>query len=151
MLALASCGATLDQASAARQIARRLSAQFAIPPPRVTCPKGVAATAGQSFHCTVRLAGHQVGVDAKVTGAGGSFDVVSLTRVVLATSRTTRTLAHEVSAKTGSPTSVHCATAGVIVVEKGERLSCTASQGGVSRPLKVLFVDSKGDLTYSLG
>lgn len=147
---LAACGATLEQASAEKQIAGRLSTQFAIPPPKVTCPPRVPATVGHSFRCTLELAGRSVGVDATVTAGNGRFDV-SLSQLVLSSSRATSTLARDLSAKTGKPTRVSCATGRVIVVQKGERLSCTAQQGKVSLPLSVVFVDSRGDLHYSLG
>jgi hypothetical protein len=151
---IAACGAsprrTLDPASLGAQIASQLNARYPGVNAQVTCPGGIAATAGQPFVCRADVDGQAVRLKGTVTAPGGSFTVVPEEAIVGVAAIVTH-LVEGISARTGHKPSVDCGVKPVLVVAVGGSFRCSATFAGQKpRPVTVTVVSLQGAVRYTL-
>lgn len=112
---------------------------------RVTCPPEVELRKGDTFTCQIHFSdGQQVDAEVLQEDDGGNFSWQVKSRVSLmgeVTDRVTRQLP-----ASAAGAEVSCGERAVLVVRKGEQLSCTAKTATQTLELDVRVEDDEGKL-----
>jgi hypothetical protein len=140
---------SLDTAEAQTKIAELTRQQIGITPTGVSCPTGIAMTAGTTFTCTATLDGQPISYTVKETDDSGHVRVDSDNNLILVR-KVEQSVAQQVGDEAGVTATATCDTAGrtVLVDKANTPIPCTVVNS--DDPTDTLDVTATVDETGSV-
>ncbi|MGH2919389.1 MAG: DUF4333 domain-containing protein [Solirubrobacteraceae bacterium] len=141
---LAGCEKTIDSDKAEKTIGRLVATKIGTQVERVDCPSGKTAKQGDTFPC--RVTGKDgSSADAIVTETDDEGGV-RVTARFLPTDTTERSLAAQLTNRSGKPVGVDCQD--IIVARKNVTFECVTSSEGRKGRVRARQIDDAGSVTY---
>jgi hypothetical protein len=142
---LAGCGETRIDAGKAEGLIRELvTKRVGAHVATVSCPRGITAKKGVTFHCRVAGTDKTAG-DVLVTARDGHGSV-EVTAPFLLVRRSEADMAKQINASYGAAAKVDCPE--IVVIREGARFHCEATSGDQQRDVNARFLDDRGKFSF---